>query len=173
VEGRTCDFCSAQSVYAEYPCAEFMEPTLGRTLNRVWVACRTRHEFIQADQWDRLVERAFQQACAAGRIEPMNREYSCEVFRQCYANFREHRTGPPQLIGLPLAEIPTLAPSSRVGRPKKSRDIRGKRPHCAAAGDGSLRRRVQTDFSSHRESSAYSRTISPLTGNRCPYTYPA
>jgi hypothetical protein len=101
MEHGTCDFCSAQPVYAVYPCAEFIEPTLGRTVNRVWIACRTCYEFIQADQWDLLVERAFQQACATGKIGPMNPEYSCSVFRQCYANFREHRTGPPKLIGLP------------------------------------------------------------------------
>jgi hypothetical protein len=90
MDNRTCDFCSAQPVYAEYPCAEFMEPTLGRTvLKTPWLACRTCYDLIQADQWDRLVEAAFQQACAAGMIDPTNPEYSRPVFRQCYANFRD------------------------------------------------------------------------------------
>jgi hypothetical protein len=33
MEEQTCDYCSVQPVYAEYPCAE---PTPGRTVKKLW-----------------------------------------------------------------------------------------------------------------------------------------
>ena len=60
--GNTCDFCTCIAVFKAYPCKTFKVRGIPvfHTSEGLWAACWKCAEFVDAEKWPDLTERAFQ-----------------------------------------------------------------------------------------------------------------